>query len=59
MGGLKRRPETDPVLVYLRAAGNEELAQILVIETAIMLAIEAEPDPATGIQPRLKVVEKK
>ena len=59
MGGLKRRPETDPVLVYLRAAGNEELAQILVIETAIILAIEAKPDSATGIQPSVQVVEKK
>ena len=52
-------PKCDPVLVNLGAAVDEEPAQILGIETAILLAIEAEPDPATGIQPRLKVVEKK
>ena len=59
MGGLERQAESDPVLVYLRAAGNEEPAQILGIEPAIIFAIEAEPDPATGLQPRLKVIEKK
>src|SRR5450432_817176 len=59
MGALERRPESDPVMVYLGAAGNEEPAQILGIEIAVIFGIEAEPDTATGFQPCLKIVEKK
>ena len=52
-------PEQDPVLVNPGAAIKEESAQLLGVKGSVILPVESQPDPAAGIEARLKIVEEK